>query len=521
MNAQSPVSAAFKLFDETHSLVSQERPSTIEAMSVQLRRAIDVLPQRNVIQDDHVEPWIDRVLYLASRRMGERGENIAYDKRMEATFTHACWHVRRLSGIGGSESGAILAHMSGQAPDLGDNSGESTFETARNIVAGKLLIVAPSAPTRDMSRGVRAERHIRAMYHESRGVTSAEDELAKWHGHRPSKAPWIIGTPDDFVILPTAQRKLLDYKAPSAESFDKFQKEVPFEYRSQLHHYGIVASSAGVHFDVMSLAVFSPRDFEVVEFPVEINREFATHLARAVSAVWRRNVMTGVLPDIVEHENLTPDDPGLIRIGHRMTLMKMIQEDIGKRQADMAKQLSAYFTQVAGNTIGRADFEVSTYNRGRKWDEAMLQEMADAAGVDVAPFMAASDKPDADMMVSMLSAIKSRIEAGEPAEEAVQELLLNGLPMKASFDKDACATALAELGVDTNPAAGVDTRFLISQKKKGPIAELVSGLRDAASDIVNALENVGEQNIEDIFNGVRQTADAAIDAERIEPDLGI
>lgn len=517
MNIQSPVWAAFKLFDHTLGLVSEERPSTIDAMSHQLRRAVGVLPQRQFVLDANIAPWIDRVLYLASKRIEEGAETAGYASRMEATYSHACWHVRRLSGIGGSEAGSVLAHMSGRAPDFGDNCDEHTFESARNIVAGKLLIMAPSAPTRDMTRGVRAERHIRAMYHESRAVASAEGELAKWHGHRPPKAPWMIGTPDDFVVLPTGLRKLIDYKAPSADSFESFHKEVPFEYRAQLHHYGIVASSAGVAFDVMSLAVFSARDFEVVEFPVEISRKFATQLARAASAVWRQNVMAGRLPDIVEPENLTPDDPGVVRLGHRMTLMKMILEDVGKRQADLSKQLNAYFTHVSGNSTGRADFGVSTYSRTRKWDDSILVGMADAAGIDVARFLSGTDKPDPEMMASMLNSIKSRIEAGEPAAVAVQELLVNGVPMKAAFDKDACALALSAAGIDTNPAADVDTRFLISQKKRGPIAELVSGMRDAANEIVDALEQVGERNIECIMNGARRIPDDATAAS--EPSV--
>lgn len=107
----------FKAFDEAaNEEQARPDPKDFDESRNRLRALIDRLPQRQAIKDEHADRWLERTLRTAVERMElEHGEGNA---TVSDVHRHVFWHVRRASGIGGSEAGTVLKHYRRQAGHL-------------------------------------------------------------------------------------------------------------------------------------------------------------------------------------------------------------------------------------------------------------------------------------------------------------------------------------------------------------------------------------------------------------------
>lgn len=450
--------------------------SAAEAAAI-LRQLVDLLPQRQAIEDGDIGPWLDRTMEMASRRHGI--------STPQDVFNHVLWHVRRASGIGGSESGAMLSHYAEEG---------ATFQSARDIVQQKLLKAAPSPATRDMQRGVRAEEHIQRIFLEQYKATSRTDLVDLTRGFRPEKAPWIIGTPDD-IIAHLNRILIADYKAPSAEVYEKLEQKVSFEYRAQLHHYAIVVNAAGIKFSGLALAPFSPRDFNVGFFEVPFDTAFARELATAATRIWREHVMVGVLPEATEVPNLTPEDPEIRHLVYKAVSLKEIENETKRRFQDTLGQLAQYFTGARGLATGKAAFLAADFTRSRTYDEEILIGMAQSHGLDPETYYTEDAKIDPAKAVEMLDHLYNSLNDRQALTGALKQLQENGTPKVKNLEAALLAQDLADMGVDVAPAFGVKTKFAVSRKKKGIEAEQVGRIKDTAFELVDTLEELHDVDL--------------------------
>lgn len=183
---------------------------------IALAEKLSSLPQAAVVSPEARERWIKSILAWHSDR--------------------AMWHAERLSGLGGSEIGAVIRHL------MGRNDGG--FSTMTRIVEQKLLMRMPEFETHHMRRGTTLEELARRAFRYKYSAIADEPALAAMaKPHSRSEYQWLRGCPDDLVMI-KGKRYLPDYKVP-----ENFDYEVPFDYEAQLHLYELGARLRGIKCD--------------------------------------------------------------------------------------------------------------------------------------------------------------------------------------------------------------------------------------------------------------------------------
>lgn len=481
----TPETAASRLldlcrtFDAAASAEAMAPPPGDVAESYdRLRLLIDALPQRQAIQEDHIRKWLERTLIMASDRMViEHGE-----ARIEDIHAHVLWHVRRASGIGGSEAGTVLKHYRGK---------RGTFGDAHNLVLEKLLILSPKPGTPEMSRGVRAEPWIQKMFLAQTGGVSDEAGLAKLKGFRWDKRPTSIGTPDDLIIMPDGRRRLIDYKAPSADVVSDYEANgISFDYVCQVHHYAVISMATKVTFDDMSMQVFDPRHFVIREFPVPFDKDLAREIVHSCHNLWMDHVMTSIAPEAPKPDDLAVEDEAVIELAVQAAMLKTVEDDVKKRKTELLSRISLIASDWHELATGKIDLSVAAFSRTRKYDADALTAIATAAGVDIAPFEKTGKDVDEGRAVEILKEIHAAHLAGEDVQGLIEDLRHEGIPLKRKLDAVALADHLEEMGVSTLTAAGVDERFTLTAKKKGPEFDRLVILKDHTGELVDEIEAV-------------------------------
>lgn len=454
-------------------------PATVEESADRLRALIDHLPQRMVIRQDHIDRWVQRTLEMAVSRMElEHGED---NYSLADVHNHVLWHVRRSSAFGGSDTGTIVKHYRGE---------RGTFGDAKNLVLEKLLILAPQPSTPEMARGVRAEPWLQRMYLEENGAKTDLEALNALKGYRWEKRPSAIGTPDDVVLL-NGKRKIIDYKAPSADVIAGYMSEgISFDYQCQVHHYATLAMARGIKFDEMSLEVFDVRSFKIVSFPVEFDVALATEISKACAKLWLENVMTGNAPLPVRPEELEVKDQRIVDLGIEATLYKLLGEQVKKRQEEALGRIANTAAEWHDLAEGTLDLKVAKFARRRTWNEEQLVNLAEASGVDIKPFRDLDKKGAIDEAeaAKVLRQIFEAIENPEELGQLIEQLREAGLPVKSKLNLDGLAGYLEGQEISVIPAMDLATSFKLSAKKKGPEFDRLTASRDRVDLLVERLE---------------------------------
>lgn len=458
-------------------------PADFPESERRLMALIDRLPQRPVIQDHHAARWLSRTIAMSIGRVElDRGEGNATVGDVHA---HALWHVRRASAIGGSEIGTIVKHFRG---DRGN------FTSAKNLALEKLLIMSPQRSTPEMARGNRAEPWLQRMYHEEHGVRSDPDALALLKGYRWHRLPQLVGTPDDIVILPDGRRRVVDYKCPSADVNAEYEKNgVSFDYVCQVHHYGVLAQSAGARFDEMEVAVFDPRYFVIHQYKVERDPALIQEIMKSAKAFWDEFVMNGLVPEDIAPDALEIQEGQMYDLGVQAVALKVIGDELEVRRKELLSRISAMGSEWHELATGKLDMGFASFTRTRKWDEAALTELARSVGVDPEAHLQDSGKPDAERAIALLAALHKRITEGQDPGPVLADIARTGIPTKTELNLETLEEAVRAAGANTTPAAGLAEKFLISQKKKGDDAENVRAIKAEAIALADEIESLIEQ----------------------------
>lgn len=488
---------AFKVFDEAFKKESSApEPVDFEQSIRRLTSLIDQLPQRAAIQDQHATKWIDRTLKMAVSRMELEHGKDAFT--IGDVHKHVLWHVRRASGIGGSEIGTIVKHFRGET---------GTFTDARNLVLEKLLVMSPQPSTPEMARGVRAEPWIQKIYQDTTGDVTDEVALSKLRGFRWDRLPYMVGTPDDIVIRKgTELRRMVDYKAPSADVCADYEsKGISFDYQCQLHHYGIISMAAGSAFHDMSIETHDPRSFTITSYVVPFDKDLAREIAASARAIWNDHVMTGVAPESIKADELEVDE-GLIQMGHEAAMLRALKEVVEGREKEMIKRIVTIGTDMHELAAGKLPLGVADLSRARTWDDDTLLSLAEAAGIDPAPYRETTDKIDPARAEELLKTLLEGIREGDPSQ-VLEDIALEGVPRLTKLKSNDLAKALEEAGIDTISAARLRESFALTRKSKGPGAESLERLRGNVSELMEALDDVIADTASKIIAGEPEEAE--------------
>lgn len=403
------------------------------------------------------------------------------------------WHLRRMSGIGGSEVGVLVGEKRCMPPK---------FETtARTIVAIKLCMALPERTNKYMTRGHRAEPFIRDEFmrmhpHARRDETGLR--IAK--GGRPAFAPWLIGSPDDMIIVADPQtgrreRIIPDYKSMGENAIkDVRANGVPFNYKCQLHHYGLISSAAGVSSSRAWLVPFDSQVWTPLVYDVPWDADLLKECLEVSREVWRDHVLAGVLPE--EAATVVISKDGMRDPAAQLAVLDAAALAIAARKEAILTELTE--TLNTRREEGVADFGPWTLKAKTKFDAEQIKDMAFAFDIDTAPFVVADPKsPDKDACVgiaqSFVDAMKVR-DASEAqmqgsGQEAflraltiVEEKVADGMPLKTSLNVEALSKAIVEKGGDPKCAVTFSAEFACS-RKKAEYPKLAS-FRDDVAEVV-------------------------------------
>jgi len=444
-----------------------------EALSAHIFHCITtLLPQKDVIPKPRASSFSVRLAnFLIDAATDPKTEVVDWKKACSS----GTWHLRRMSGFGGSEIGTIVAYSRGENGD---------FTTARNIICGKLAIALPDEETYHMARGTRAELWLRRMYHEMVGGQSDEAALKKLSSFRPDGAYyWQIGSPDDIVTV-NGKNHMPDYKAPTIASLtDTREQGVSFGYKCQLHHYWMLAFQAGLVTKDSPLPIFlAPFDmdnFQMLRMPLPIEREVIADIRKVGTQMWNDFVMKGVLPPKLEFQvNPLPERDLQAEVQSWVT-SKLIGETLIKDSKTLIERIAFLNSLNAPKSPGAVQIGPVNVKVDRVYDEEKLVALMEQFDLDPKNFLdkkdvkkAAFDPKQGEVILKkLLDIISNPAMEGETPDQKDQRVLaevhnvaLGGMPVKAKLDTKAAVDAIIAAGGDPEVCATYETDVRVSRK---------------------------------------------------------
>ena len=254
---------------------------------------------------------LEQIEHLSDSRISR------YLKRLKDLGEDVEWHCARLSGFGGSESGALLRHSYGA---FFDATGDS-FRSAQEIISEKLLSQLPRRSSPQAERGTDIEALTRAVFRRKYKARVCEAGFNATKSH--ASISCMNGNIDDSVEA-NSKPILVDYKSSQHE-----YQEKPFDYVVQQNHYEAIARSNGFSFSkglivglhaseqvLQSLAKISkcrhedPENFEfwvdtlstrgmpgvtLKLYPMSFDDNLIAVIEKTLPYMWKTNVLKGKL----------------------------------------------------------------------------------------------------------------------------------------------------------------------------------------------------------------------------------
>ncbi|MCP1674176.1 hypothetical protein J2T57_001278 [Natronocella acetinitrilica] len=323
------------------------------------------------------------------------------------TRERAIWHVRRLSGFGGSDMGVLFTNYQGGVTPFADVLHD------RAVIAQKLLIELPTPAAGEdgaedrhqMIRGNVFEGPIEQAFlrgHREFGLrpdTEGRERLRAWHAERAAAAPetlampWLQGSPDGLYLDRFGKRWLVDFKAPSDESGVRaHMSEIPQFYEGQLLHYALILREAGIPADHVALAPFSWSRMRVERCSLAVTDEKLALIERIGDHYYYDHLLRLELPKPRFSNTLVRLEEMDEKLAQR--LRKLVATRKSKRWAEgIEETLGALIEQDlqrAGidplSVEGTVDLGIMRGARRqyRSIDTVLLKHRAHEAGVDVA-----------------------------------------------------------------------------------------------------------------------------------------
>lgn len=197
----------------------------------------------------------------------------------------ALWHVNRLSGIGGSEIGIMVAALRGEQDAFGD--------VPPDVIREKLLSIPPKKTALAMRKGIVAETCIRQFFLEDYKATrdlKSLELLESGNFKRPRE--WMRYSPDDIVFIGD-RRYLVDYKYPAEATL---HDNVWLRYISQLHMGNMVLEYNNIHIDGMLLVQYPEKGDDLVVSEIERDDQIDADILRGGQMAWDEIVAGRVPP---------------------------------------------------------------------------------------------------------------------------------------------------------------------------------------------------------------------------------
>ncbi|WP_419629918.1 hypothetical protein [Thiolapillus sp.] len=312
---------------------------------------------------------------------------------------NALWHIRRLTGWGGSEIGTLVANYRGM---------RSTFTSARDLVAQKLLMQPPQKADNLMRRGNLLEPVIAEIARRDFNATRDEESLnaiqAAMEAQQTGEHEWMRVYPDD-VLLINGKRILTDYKAPTEAPTSL---ETSLEYACQLHQGAHLLLQEGIKLDGMAIFYYNHAKGEIMPVQVPWDQQLYDDMLVAGDYYWDC-VLKGELPPYITPEReALPEytEEQAAELGRRIeetASLFLMKQDIEARFETASKALAQLAT--LGGTASPAVLKelpyVTAYQR-ESIDNTTLMDIMRQQGLGESDLFRESGALDATGMAELL-----------------------------------------------------------------------------------------------------------------------
>ena len=260
----------------------------IDALKKELRERIDLLPQRDAIENDDMNQWIDYVANVMPKE--------------------ALWHATRASGVGGSEIGGLVKNYLGHRADF--------MFSAHNWAQDKLLRRHPEPSGGALRRGIEMEDVHRQRFHETYGATRDIDAFRALGASHSKGREYLRYSPDDIIdfktptVIDVGERQievqgriLIDYKCPTTVNTDG----ASFQYACQLHQGALIAEENGIELSGTLLSQWDLTNWTIYNDLVAINPELQELIKKASDYYWN-SVLNGDVPNYIHAQRYSLDE---------------------------------------------------------------------------------------------------------------------------------------------------------------------------------------------------------------------
>ena len=286
--------------------------------------------------------WVQSIIIETRQNIEKRGEKLTPKKLDEKVEKTIKWHIKRINGFGGSDMSVLYTEYLGGFYPFGTK--------ARDVVGQKLCLVTPGFSNGDTERGNGTEMEARMRFEFKMRHLDLEpydeayralDELNK-KGGVPNH-PWMNSSPDGiYISKKTGKVILVDFKTPAdADLCDEMKNNPPDYYRAQLAQYKYNLEAAGIKVDIVMLAPFSTKKWDVEIGQFSIPQKLTDDILAAGDFYWNC-VLSNELPLGPRGENyeyIAEMPKGFQEVVAKFILIKKMMSIIKKLDDDNKSKL--------------------------------------------------------------------------------------------------------------------------------------------------------------------------------------
>lgn len=434
------------------------------------------LPQWKHVYRENFDRWLDAVLAAPPSSLTPQR------------------HLERMAGLTGTQTPIVVLEARGLRDTFGG--------TIHSLVVEKLFGSLPQPQNDHMARGIQWEPYIRDIFHSYYGdaiQSDIEALIALQDVEKTSKDhPWLIGTPDDVVII-DGRRIIVDYKSPieaKTKIIDgRIAPEIYPRYSVQLHHYELIGNMRGVDFDGRMLVFPDLERNRLVIHEVDRDESIFHDILCHGDRVWNDFVLKGLVPDPPER-NITADiakyAPNLRVLSEKMAIRKKLGETIENAlEKDRAEMTSLLV--LAGVTTGN----VSAPGLAMPLSISMKEKPNVKALIDyfsehkiTLPMVLGKNFNEKRMAAELAYAGMRPEEVEKMSDHGMALALANmGIDPNTFREKEVdvaeALRILEELKVDSSPF--LSSSLTVRDMTKGEGGELMQGISAKSEEVVSAM----------------------------------
>ena len=318
-----------------------------------------VLPQSKHFSDSAIKQWLSI--------LEARGEHQSID-----------WHIKRLSGIGGSESFAtaqIMALEQGELPEF------DPFGRVDKLVRQKLLLEPPLLRTTSMQRGIDLEPIIKKMSLELLDAKERNDlkMMTREQSGKIKEHEWLIGSPDLIAETHDGKIILADLKVPENAS-----QKIPERYVYQLHHYAILYYSIEKKFpDHLMCLQYDWSKHQIVVETVDIDKSILKTIIEGGDRLWNEYILEGIVPEIPRTVEKTIDPEVIAKIERLYARYKTLDESISLLKTLIESEINGLMKKYTPKELNQNTSMVRFSERVSIADEERVKRLLEERGVDL------------------------------------------------------------------------------------------------------------------------------------------